>query len=37
MYRTMLISLALAASATAASAHDHYREARIDDRRAVPV
>ena len=35
MYRTMLMSFALAASATAASAHDHYREARIDDRRAV--
>ncbi len=35
MYRTVLIALALAASATAASAHDYYREDRIDDRRAI--
>jgi hypothetical protein len=35
MNRTILIVLALAASTTAASAHDYYREGRIDDRRAV--
>jgi hypothetical protein len=35
MNRIILITLALAASATAASAHDYYREGRIDDRRAI--